>query len=80
MAKKGKQIRSKESPLYCLDVPGGSCCDNSPIITYKCHKGPNQRFKYNRRTKRIQSTYNDKCITVKQNQIMQPNQTSEMDL
>jgi hypothetical protein len=54
----------KTSSSYCMDVNGGFRSENNPIIMWPCHKGPNQKFKYNRRTKQIKSVHSRKCVDI----------------
>ena len=57
----------KYSAKYCMDVYGGIKSDNAPIIMWPCHKGPNQKFSYSRKTKQIKSRYSNKCLDVGKN-------------
>ena len=66
-------LRPKNDKSYCLDVPGGTCSTNTQLITYKCHGGPNQQFRYNRRTKRIKSVVSGKCLSASSRKIVQKN-------
>jgi hypothetical protein len=69
------QIRSKSTKTrknYCMDVAGNSRKENTPVIMYPCHKGPNQKFTYNRNTRNIRSHSSGKCISVSsKNRIVQ---------
>lgn len=53
-----RQIRKTS----CLDVPGGSRKNNTPLIMWPCHSGPNQKFAYNRKTRQIQNKLTRKCL------------------
>lgn len=64
-------LRPKNDKSYCVDVPGGTCSSNTQLITYKCHGGPNQQFRYNRRTKRIKSVVSGKCLSASSRKIVQ---------
>ena len=68
---RAKSIRSKGNPKYCLDVPGGNCNNKLKLIPYKCHNGPNQKFTYNRRTRRLRSLHTGKCVEVRKDEIIQ---------
>jgi hypothetical protein len=48
----------------CLDVDGGSQADNTPIIQFKCHFGPNQRWTSQRvgRGVILRSVNSGKCL------------------
>lgn len=56
---------------YCLDVVGNIKKNNTPIILYPCHKGPNQVFIYNKKTKTIKSQSTKKCMAFTKNKIIQ---------
>jgi hypothetical protein len=62
---------SNKHKKYCLDVVGNLKYNKIPIIAYHCHKGPNQRFKYNRKTRRIMSTSTNKCMDLINNRVVQ---------
>lgn len=47
---------------YCLDVEGGSQANGANIITYPCHNGDNQLFRYNRVTKQLRNKLSNKCV------------------
>ena len=56
-------IQSKhKKTAYCVDIPGGIKRNNTPVIIYKCHGGPNQKFRHTR--KQIRSTLTNKCLDV----------------
>jgi hypothetical protein len=65
-----KTIRSAG---YCMDVYRGIRKNNNPIIAYPCHKGPNQRFSYQSKTKRIRSSYSRKCLDIHKGRVVQRN-------
>jgi hypothetical protein len=62
---------SNKHRKYCLDVIGNQKGNKVPIIVYPCHKWPNQKFKYNRKTRRIRSKSTNKCIDVINGNIVQ---------
>ena len=58
-------IKSKHNKTaYCVDIPGGIKRSNIPAIVYKCHGGPNQKFRHTR--KQLRSTLTKKCLDVNQ--------------
>ena len=65
-----KQIHTS-NPAYCLDVYGGLIKSNVPIITFKCHKGKNQEFLYNKKTKQIKAKHSKKCVDTKKQKVVQ---------
>jgi hypothetical protein len=65
-----KQIKTSV-PEFCVDIPGANCTNNVQAISYKCHQGPNQRFRYNRRTKQIRSLATRKCLTARKGRVVQ---------
>ena len=56
---------------YCADIPGGLKNNNLQTIVYPCHKGPNQKFHYNRRTKTLRNVATKKCLTAYKGKIVQ---------
>ncbi len=52
---------------YCLDVYGGLKNDNVPAISYPCHNGPNQQFRYNKKYQTIQALHSKKCLYLMNN-------------
>jgi len=64
-------INSENPNTFCMDVEGGIRKNNTPIISYHCHGGPNQKFKYNNKTKQIKSKYTKKCLDIVKNRIVQ---------
>ena len=46
---------------------GGIKKENTPVIMWPCHKGPNQKFKYNKSTKQIMSLHSKKCVDIGKN-------------
>lgn len=56
---------------FCLDVKHGDCCENASVISYPCHNGTNQKFKYNEKTKQIRSQSSKKCLDVERNHVIQ---------
>ena len=65
------QIIRNEMKNYCVDVPGALHKENLQTIVYPCHKGPNQKFGYNRRTKTLRNVATKKCLTVYKGRIVQ---------
>lgn len=45
-----------------MDVLSGTKKSHAPIISYKCHNGTNQKFKYNKSTKQIKAKNSNKCL------------------
>jgi hypothetical protein len=41
------------------------------MIVYPCHKGPNQKFQYNKKTKQIRSKSTYKCLDIKKGRVIQ---------
>ena len=64
-------VTSKDPTTYCMDVEGGVRRSNARLISYPCHGRSNQQFKYNRRTRQIQSKGTKKCLDVVKNRILQ---------
>ena len=62
---RARPIRSRNA--YCMDITGNSRKENAPVIVYPCHKGPNQKFLYNRKTQQIRGAYSKKCIDISSN-------------
>ncbi len=64
MGKPKSKFRSivTDNPKYCLDIHSGSSESNVPLISYQCHKGSNQQFSYNKKTKQIKSKSSKKCL------------------
>ena len=56
---------------YCLDVEGGSKANGAPILAYPCHKGANQLFHYNRKTKQLRNKHSRKCIEKRNGRLVQ---------
>lgn len=56
-----KNIHTSNSE-YCLDVYNGSKKSNTPIISYKCHSGKNQKFSYNKTKKQLRVKSSRKCL------------------
>lgn len=56
---------------YCMDVVGNQKGNKIPIIMYPCHGGPNQKFKYNKKTRQIKSNSTNKCMDIKKGKIIQ---------
>ena len=48
--------------LYCMDVEGGNLGEDARVISFPCHYGPNQKFRYNYKTKQIISKHSRKCV------------------
>lgn len=75
-----RRLRTSKSK-YCVDVHSGSTRSNAPLISYRCHKGPNQRFAYNKRTKQLIAQHSKKCLDILGRQIVQtrcnPRKTSQ---
>jgi hypothetical protein len=65
-----RRLRTSKSK-YCVDVHSGSTRSNAPLISYRCHKGPNQRFAYNKRTKQLIAQHSKKCLDILGRQIVQ---------
>ena len=65
-----RQIHTSK-PDYCLDVYGGLTKSNVPIISFKCHKGLNQEFLYNKKTKQIKTKHSNKCFDTKKQKVVQ---------
>ena len=61
----------KTNKKYCLDVVANQKGNRVPIIVYPCHKGSNQKFKYNRKTRRIKSKSTNKCMELINNRVVQ---------
>jgi hypothetical protein len=66
---KSKTLKIQSTPPntqmnYCMDVAGNSRDENTPVIMYPCHNGPNQKFKYNRKTRQIRGVYSNKCLDI----------------
>jgi hypothetical protein len=64
-----KQYKTS-NPEYCVDIPGAIRA-NVQAISYKCHGGPNQKFRYNNRTKQIRSVSTNKCLTASRGRVVQ---------
>ena len=56
---------------FCLDVKKGDCCQNVSLISYPCHNGTNQKFKYNEKTKHIVAQSSKKCLDVEKIHVIQ---------
>jgi hypothetical protein len=69
--KKYRPILFREIKKYCVDVEGGNCCDNTRIIGYPCHGGPNQKFHHNKTTKQLISKSSNKCLERNNKKIIQ---------
>ena len=59
------------NPKYCLDVYSGSKKSNIPLISYKCHKGTNQKFLYDKKTKQIKIKSSKKCLDIHGEKVIQ---------
>jgi len=62
---------SNKNKKYCLDVVANQKGNRVPIIVYPCHNGPNQKFTYNRKTRRIKSKSTNKCMELINNRVVQ---------
>jgi hypothetical protein len=58
--KKNKTIRTNKK--YCMDVEFGDKNENARFIGYPCHGGPNQKFRYNNKTKQLIAKHSRKCM------------------
>jgi len=56
---------------YCADIPGAKKTENLQTIVYPCHNGPNQKFRYNRKTKTLRNKATKKCLTAYKGRIVQ---------
>lgn len=56
---------------FCLDVKHGDCCQNTSVISYPCHYGTNQKFKYNEKTRQLRSQSSRKCLDIERNHVIQ---------
>jgi hypothetical protein len=56
---------------HCVDIPGGINKDNLQAIIYPCHKGPNQKFIYNRHNKTLKNLATKKCLASHKGKIVQ---------
>ena len=63
---KAKSYRSipikKNKTRRCMDVEFGNRNDNARLIGYPCHRGPNQKFRYNYKTKHLVAKHSRKCL------------------
>lgn len=66
-----KLVSTYKHHKYCADIPGGLKNNNLQTIVYPCHKGPNQKFRYNRRTKTLRNVATKKCLTVHKGRVVQ---------
>ena len=63
MAKSFRSIPIKKNKTRrCMDVEGGNRNDNARLIGYPCHGGPNQKFRYNSKTKHLVAKHSKKCL------------------
>ena len=46
----------------CMDVEFGDRKENARLIGYPCHRGPNQKFIYNSKTKHLVAKHSGKCL------------------
>ena len=46
----------------CMDVEFGERNENARLIGYPCHNGPNQKFRYNSKTKHLVAKHSRKCL------------------
>ena len=46
----------------CMDVEFGERKENARLIGYPCHNGPNQKFRYNSKTKHLVAKHSRKCL------------------
>jgi hypothetical protein len=49
---------------YCIDITKKRQTDNDSVLIYPCHKGPDQKFQYNRKTRQIRNVYSNKCLDI----------------
>jgi len=54
-----------------MDIYRGLKHSGAPAISYKCHKGINQRFSYNKKTKQIMTKHSKKCFDIKNQYVVQ---------
>jgi ribosomal protein S4 len=47
---------------HCMDVEGGNLEEDARVVSFPCHSGPNQKFRYNKKTKQIVSKHSRKCV------------------
>jgi hypothetical protein len=66
-------VFKKSAKKLCVDVEGGNCHENTRIIGYPCHKGPNQKFHHNKTTKQLISKSSGKCLERNRKGIIQKN-------
>ena len=48
----------------CLDVEGGSRRNGARVITWRCHSGPNQKFRMTRRGQ-WKAKHSGKCVNTR---------------
>ena len=56
--------KTRKCIKLCMDVEGGNCCENTRILSFPCHGGPNQNFYHNSKTQQIISKSSGKCIDI----------------
>lgn len=56
---------------YCLDVEYGSRKNHASVISYPCHRGPNQKFRYNKTTRQLKSQSSRKCLDIVNHHVVQ---------
>ena len=68
-------IRKGHKTVYnrkrCMDVEGGNIGENARMVSFPCHTGPNQQFKYNKNTKQIIAKHSGKCVDIVKNRLFQ---------
>lgn len=62
--------RKTQKKQYCLDVFSGNKQNNTPLIAYPCHGGPNQTFVYRKKTRQIYSPFSKKCLENRHSRIV----------
>jgi len=53
-----------------MDIVGNRTRKNTPVIMYPCHNGPNQQFRYNKKTNQIRGRFSKKCVDISKNRIV----------
>jgi hypothetical protein len=46
----------------CMDVYGGNKQSGAQVISFPCHNGPNQKFRWNKKYGTLQAQHSRKCI------------------
>jgi hypothetical protein len=57
----------------CLDVYGGVKNNHTQIISYPCHGGPNQQFRFNKKYGTLQAQHSKKCVYYNNNDRLEQN-------